>query len=269
MWACCRAGPVRETPDVVHGTLLLEVPTSMALMTSLPRRPQVGFQAMPGFARGPRPVTQALVVHHADVVRAGVVTLLTSGSVCAITGTGSVFEAFRLAAASHPQLILFDYTAGEGAEACRLLAGIWPHPRLVALVSRASGVNPTACLAAGADAVVAIDNVTGESFVDVVQRTIDGATPVIAGFPASAMADLPGAVDDSLTAGLTRREREMLVLIGEGLSNKEIAESLVLSVKTVEAHRANLSRKLNVRSRSGLMRLALAGSTPALAGSIA
>ena len=56
---------------------------------------------------------------------------------------------------------------------------------------------------------------------------------------------------------LTPREREMLFLIGEGLSNREIAESLVLSVKTVETHRANLSRKLNVRSRAGLMRLAM------------
>jgi DNA-binding CsgD family transcriptional regulator len=85
------------------------------------------------------------------------------------------------------------------------------------------------------------------------------------------MANMPDAVDQGLTAGLTRREREMLFLIGEGLSNKEIAESLVLSVKTVEAHRANLSRKLNVRSRSGLMRLALGGSGSggALAGSIA
>jgi DNA-binding NarL/FixJ family response regulator len=241
----------------------------MALLTSLPRRPQGGLPAMPGFTRGPRPVTHALVVHHADVVRAGVTALLTSGSVCQVAGTGSVFEAFRLAASGHPQLILFDYTSGEGAEACRLLAGIWPHPRLVALVSRAAGVNPSVCLAAGADAVVAIDNVTGESFLNVVQRTIDGATPVIAGFPAGSMANMPDAVDQGLTAGLTRREREMLFLIGEGLSNKEIAESLVLSVKTVEAHRANLSRKLNVRSRSGLMRLPLAGSGPSVTGGLA
>jgi len=49
----------------------------------------------------------------------------------------------------------------------------------------------------------------------------------------------------------------MLFLIGEGLSNRDIAEVLGLSVKTVEAHRGNLSRKLNIRSRSGLMRLAM------------
>ncbi len=49
----------------------------------------------------------------------------------------------------------------------------------------------------------------------------------------------------------------MLYLIGEGLSNKEIADALVLSIKTVESHRSNLSRKLNVRPRAGLMRLAM------------
>jgi DNA-binding NarL/FixJ family response regulator len=67
-------------------------------------------------------------------------------------------------------------------------------------------------------------------------------------------------VDEGPVSLLTPREREMLYLIGQGLSNREIAETLVLSVKTVEAHRANLSRKLNVRSRAGLMRLALTGS---------
>ena len=221
-------------------------------------------------ARGPRTVTQALIVHHADVVRAGVSALLVEGSLCEVSNASSVCEAFRIAAHGHPQLVLFDYTATEGPEACRLLAGVWPHPRLVALVGRDVSVNPAAALAAGADAVIAIDNVSRETFLAVVQRTIDGATPVVAGFAAVAPQAVEIAMDDDPTAILTRREREMLFLIGEGLSNKEIAEALVLSVKTVEAHRANLSRKLNVRSRAGLMRLAMTNlRTPGLAGSVA
>ncbi len=222
-------------------------------------------------ARGPRPVAHALVVHHADVVRAGVSALLMGGSPCEVSNAANVFEAFRVAAHGHPQLVLFDYTAGEGAEATRLLAGVWPHPRLIALVGRGTNINPSDCIAAGADAAVAIDNVTRETLLAVVQRTLDGQTPVVAGFSSSVAAVAAGtAIDDDPTAILTRREREMLFLIGEGLSNKEIAESLVLSVKTIEAHRANLSRKLNVRSRAGLMRLAMTNSrTPSLAGSVA
>jgi DNA-binding NarL/FixJ family response regulator len=196
--------------------------------------------------------------------------LLVGGSMCEVSNAATVFEAFRVAAHGHPQLVLFDYTAGEGAEAARLLAGVWPHPRLIALVGRGVAVNPADALAAGADAVVAIDNVTRETLLTVVQRTLDGQTPVVAGFSATAAAIAAGsAIDDDPTAILTRREREMLFLIGEGLSNKEIAESLVLSVKTIEAHRANLSRKLNVRSRAGLMRLAMTNSRPAVAGSVA
>lgn len=222
-------------------------------------------------ARGPRPVAHALVVHHADVVRAGVSALLIGGSLCEVSNAATVFEAFRVAALGHPQIVLFDYTAGEGAEATRLLAGVWPHPRLIALVGSSVAINPANCIAAGADAVVAIDNVTRDTFLTVVQRTLDGQTPLVAGF-ASSSADVASgaAIDDDPTAILTRREREMLFLIGEGLSNKEIAESLVLSVKTIEAHRANLSRKLNVRSRAGLMRLAMTNSrTASLSGSIA
>ena len=105
-----------------------------------------------------------------------------------------------------------------------------------------------------------MDNVNRETFLVVVRRVMDGMGPVVAGFPSVNERLDATTVDQGPVSLLTPREREMLYLIGQGLSNREIAESLVLSVKTVEAHRANLSRKLNVRSRAGLMRLALTGS---------
>ena len=218
-------------------------------------------------ARTNRPTSHALIVHHADVVRAGVSALLASGSSCEVSNAASIFEAFRLAATIHPQVILFDFGPGEGAEASRLFAGLWPRPKLVALVARGASVSPRECLKAGADAAIAIDNVSRENFLAVVQRTLEGGGPVTAGFAHEAVPGPAENVNDDPTTILTRREREMLYLIGEGMSNKEIADSLVLSVKTVEAHRANLSRKLNVRSRAGLMRLAMTSS--ALAAGLA
>jgi len=62
---------------------------------------------------------------------------------------------------------------------------------------------------------------------------------------------------DAPLAMLTEREREVLQLVAEGLSSKEIAARLGLSVKTAETHRANLMAKLNVRKTSGLVRLAI------------
>lgn len=65
-----------------------------------------------------------------------------------------------------------------------------------------------------------------------------------------------GEESDSLDL-ITRREREVLVLIGEGLMNKEIAEELSISVKTVERHRENIMNKLNLHSRTELVKYAI------------
>jgi DNA-binding NarL/FixJ family response regulator len=205
-------------------------------------------------------VTHALIIHQAEIVRLGVSTMLSSGSACEVASAASVYEAFRLASDVHPQLVLFDFTPSEGPEVCRLLAALWPKPRLIALVTRGREVTPGACLHGGADAAMLIDNVNRDTFLMLVRRVMDGLGPIVAGFPTAGEHLAAARVDEGPVSLLTPREREMLYLIGQGLSNREIAESLVLSVKTVEAHRANLSRKLNVRSRAGLMRLALTGS---------
>ncbi len=214
-------------------------------------------------AAPPRParaVTHALIIHQAEIVRLGVSTMLSSGSACEVASASSVYEAFRLASDVHPQLVLFDFVPTEGAEVCRLLAALWPRPRLIALVTRGREVSPNDCLTVGADAAMLMDNVNRDTFLVVVRRVMDGLGPIVAGFPSVNETLEASLVDEGPVSLLTPREREMLYLIGQGLSNREIAESLVLSVKTVEAHRANLSRKLNVRSRAGLMRLALTGS---------
>lgn len=57
--------------------------------------------------------------------------------------------------------------------------------------------------------------------------------------------------------GLTDREREVLRLIADGLSNQEIAESLCLSTKTVERHRSNIMEKLDIHNRTGLIKYAI------------
>jgi DNA-binding NarL/FixJ family response regulator len=56
---------------------------------------------------------------------------------------------------------------------------------------------------------------------------------------------------------VTVREREVIQLVAEGQSNKEVASTLGISVKTIEAHRANIMRKLHLRSVSDLVRYAI------------
>lgn len=63
--------------------------------------------------------------------------------------------------------------------------------------------------------------------------------------------------DEADVIDLTTREREVLVLIAEGLSNGEISEKLVISIKTVDRHRENIMRKLNIHNRIDLVKFAL------------
>ena len=65
------------------------------------------------------------------------------------------------------------------------------------------------------------------------------------------------AEEKSNLDGLTDREHEVLIHLAEGISNEEIASALVISPKTVERHRENIMRKLNLHSRSELVRYAI------------
>lgn len=66
-----------------------------------------------------------------------------------------------------------------------------------------------------------------------------------------------GSETQALVSDLTPREQEVLVLIAEGMTNPEIADKLVISVKTVDRHRENIMRKLNLHSRIELVKFAL------------
>lgn len=219
-------------------------PTSRSFAVTAPLRP-------------PRQLAHAIVVHPVAIIRAGVGALLTTGSVGQVSGAASTFDALRIAATRPPQVVLFDFVTGVGPDAGRLYAGLWPRPALVALVGPGSPTSARECLDAGMDAAIALEGATRESILDCLQLVLDGKGPIVTGFPLDTGGHGAVVIDDDRTSVLTPREREMLHLIGEGLSNREIAEILGLSVKTIEAHRGNLSRKLNIRSRSGLMRVAI------------
>jgi len=227
----------------------------MTLVSSRPNQVRRSFPfASP--AR-PRRVLHAVVVHPIAVIRAGLRVVLGDAAVGQVSGAASTFDALRLAADHHPDVILFDFSTGDGPAAARLFAGLWPRPVLVALVSPGSAIGPRECLDGGVDAAIALEGATDNSILDTVRMALDGRGPAVSGFRPGHPAEHMVVTDTNPTSVLTRREREMLHLIGEGLSNREIAEVLGLSVKTVEAHRGNMSRKLNIRTRSGLMRVAM------------
>lgn len=95
------------------------------------------------------------------------------------------------------------------------------------------------------------------------EALINALTPLFQNLPATAAADTEQAEASQLVASLTRRERELLEGIVAGLSNKGAAQSMGISIRTVEIHRGSLMRRLGAKSVADAVRLALlAGIRP-------
>lgn len=169
-------------------------------------------------------------------------------------------EAIELCDRLQPDIVLMDISMPglSGIDATRRICKGNPGTRVLILsmhdnqgyveeVLRSGASGYVLKDSAASDLLQAIDAVRGgDSFLSptVTQQVVDAiARP----------ADRPLAA----ASQLTEREREVLTLIAEGLSSKEIAQKLGVSLKTIESHRANLMDKLDIHKVSGLVRFAI------------
>lgn len=213
------------------------------------------------------PIRILLADDHA-VLRAGLKALLGMQSDLVVVGeAGDGAEVLRLAERLQPDVVLLDLSMPglDGLAALRQMRQRAPMTRVLILTMHADEGFLRAALAQGAagyilkrsaesDLFVAIRAVArGEAFLDpaLTQALIEG---YLAGSPPQTQR--PGAEKPDYD-GLTAREVEVLRGIAQGYTNAEIAERLVISVKTVEAHKAHIMEKLGRRSRVELVRYAL------------
>jgi|SRR5579862_4116056 len=166
-------------------------------------------------------------------------------------------EAVSLAASFQPDVVLMDISMPEmnGLEATRQIAGQVPHSKvLVITASRNEGMLQKV-LDAGAAGFVLKTGDT-EELLAAVRAVLQGKRYISQGL---APRELPASRSTAATRldTLTAREREVLQLIGEGRTNREIADVLCLSVKTVEVHRGRIADKLGVRGRSLLVKYSI------------
>jgi len=192
------------------------------------------------------------------VVRQGFRMILSAHPDLEIVGeAGNGREAVELAATLRPDVVVMDVAMPElnGIEATRRLTADNPHTRVVALSMHKDSVYVREILRAGARGYLLKDSVA-DDLVAAVRAVASGEGYLSPGVSNAVLDDYRKHVTNPIDL-LSSREREVLQMLAEGKTNKEIAVVLNLSVYTVEAHRGRIMEKLNVHSINELVRFAV------------
>jgi len=166
-------------------------------------------------------------------------------------------EAVELAEQVKPDIVVMDVAMPElnGIEATRRLLGSLPHARVIALSMHKDSVYVREVLRAGARGYLLKDS-GAEDLVRAIRAVAGGESWLSPAVSNAVLDDYRRHVTNPIDL-LTSREREVLQMLAEGKTNKEIAVVLNLSVYTVDAHRGRIMEKLNLHSINELVRFAV------------
>jgi NarL family two-component system response regulator LiaR len=198
-----------------------------------------------------------MVVDDHGMVRRGLVAYLEEEPGLELVGEAADGEeAVQLCEQIRPDVILMDLVMPElsGADATRSIIKRWPQVQVIALTSFQDKELVQEALQAGAISYL-LKNVSGVDLVEAIRAAYAGRSTLS---PEAVEALVQPTTPES-TPGydLTPRERDVLALLVEGLTNKEIAGRLSISRSTVKVHVSNILSKLNVSSRGEAINIAI------------
>ena len=200
---------------------------------------------------------RVVIVDDHTILRDGLRALLESQPDLEVVGeAGNGRDAMKVVNETMPDVVVTDVTMPltNGTDAIRVLKRRHPELKFVALTIHSTERYVRAALGSGADAYVLKDD-SAKELLHAIRQVLQGHKVLSTGVSKAVVEgylDGPSAPESLLNGKLTHRECETLKLIAEGLRNKEIATHLCVSVKTVEKHRANLMRKLDLHSGPAL-----------------
>lgn len=206
-----------------------------------------------------------LIADDHEVVRHGVRNLINHEEDLSVVWEASNGrEAVRIAEKNHPDVAIIDLVMADlnGMEATRQIRKASPETKLLIFTMHETERLVQEVFQAGAHAYV-LKSDAGRLLVQAIRTVLQGEhffsskinEVIFEGFLRNQSAKAEPTADDALRP--TAREREIIQLLAEGKSSKEVATVLGISVKTVETHRAALMRKLDLHSISDLVRYAI------------
>ena len=202
------------------------------------------------------PIRVLIVDDHA-MVRRGLAAFLKAKPDLLLVGEASNGgEAISLCERLQPDVVLMDLMMPGmgGAEATRMIVNRWPAVRVIALTSFGDKELVREALAAGALSYL-LKNVSAEDLAEAIRAACGGRSTLAAEAVQALVQPEPAA--PTFGVDLTPREREVLALMVQGLTNPEIAERLVVSRSTAKAHVSNVLAKLGASNRAEAVALAV------------
>lgn len=206
---------------------------------------------------------RVLLADDHPIMRAGVRLMLENESDIEIVGEAdNGLKAVEMTKALHPDVVIMDISMPDldGFEATRRIVQSCPATRVLVLTMYDSEEHFFEILKAGAVGYVP-KKAAPTDLIAALRSVHAGGVFIYPTVARSLVNDFlrrsESGPEQASLGGLSDRERQVLRMIAEGMSNRAIADTLVLSVKTVERHRANIMEKLGLHNRTALVKYAI------------
>lgn len=205
-------------------------------------------------------MTRILITDDHAIVRTGLRTLLTSEPEMELVGEASGgYEAIELAEKLHPDVLLLDLSMPDldGIQVTRVVKAKFPDLRILILTVHEDQALLREAIRAGASGYI-VKRAAESELISAINVVMRGDMVVDPALMRGLLTDTvqPTSQASEVAEQLTPRELQVLKLIVQGYTNRQIGTELNISVRTVEGHRANLSGKLGFQSRVDLVRYA-------------